>query len=226
MAEDLNWKILLTPDKASWFAMAGECLPVTAEEFDQMWAAAPEEKATGVMFGKPVTFPRRTRAYGLDYTFAGQTSEAANVASAPGHDRYEYWMYHQQLTGVLVNWHDASDGDYIGPHSDNESTLEKGAPILSITFCSHEEHYRRFRFQPKKGHEGRTKTVKLRNGDVLMMGGTCQRTHKHEIMPARKTDAFENAGRRINVTLRRFKDSTITPWPGNKPRLAFDCDQV
>lgn len=217
MAEDLNWKIPLTPDKASWFSIAGNCHPVAAEEFEEMWAAAPEERATGVMFGKPVTFPRRTRAYGRDYTFAGQTSEAANVASAPARDRHEHWMHHQQLNGVLVNWHDASDGDCVGPHSDNESALEKGAPIVSITFCSNDEHYRRFRFRPKKGHDGRTEIIKLRNGDVLTMGGTCQQTHKHEIMPVRKTHPREYTGRRINVTLRRFKDGAR---PSKKPRLA------
>ena len=221
MSQDLDCKIPLTPDKASWFSIARNCLPVTAEEFDELWAAAPVERATGVMFGKPVTFPRRTRAYGRDYTFAGQTSEAANVASAPGHEHYKDWMARSpKLNGVLVNWHDASGGDCIGPHSDDESTLEEGAPIVSITFCSNDEHYRRFRFRPKKGHDGKTEIVKLRNGDVLTMGGTCQKTHKHEIMPARKADALENTGRRINVTLRRFKDSTITPGPAKKPRLA------
>jgi hypothetical protein len=129
-------------------------------------------------------------------------------------------MANQKLNGVLINWYDASDGDYIGPHSDDESTLEEGAPIVSITYCSNDEHYRRFRFRPKKGHDGKTEIVKLRNGDVLTMGGTCQKTHKHEIMPARKADALENTGRRINVTLRRFKDSTIAPNEEKKKRKA------
>lgn len=171
------------------------------------------------MFGKQVTFPRRTEAYGCDYRFAGQTSKAATAASAPGHDGYKDLMADKDLNGVLVNWYDASDNDYIGPHCDNESQLTEGAPIVSITLCSDNDHYRRFRLKPQKGHNGTTQIVELRNGDVLTMGGTCQKTHKHEIMPARKRDPNESTGRRINITLRRFKDSAITPGPSKKPRL-------
>ena len=41
----------------------------------------------------------------------------------------------------------------------------------------------------------------VKNGDLIVMGGECQRTHKHEIMKLRSRDP---RGRRVNLTLRAF----------------------
>ena len=47
--------------------------------------------------------------------------------------------------------------------------------------------------------------VTLRNGDLVVMGGTCQRTHKHEVMQVLKRSPLEEqSGRRINLTFRWF----------------------
>ena len=199
-----DWeKVCLTADGASWLTVRRRAVPVTSDEFERLWRLSPPTKPTGVVCGRSVTFPRYTQAFGQDYGFSGQVSAAEVTTSAPGYELYSRWMTEAQLNGVLVNWYDAAHGDYIGPHSDDEKQLDGTAPIVSITFCSDDAHFRRFRLKPKKAN-GKQVEVDLRNGDVVVMGGTCQKTHKHEIMPPRKTFPHEHAGRRINVTLRRF----------------------
>jgi alkylated DNA repair dioxygenase AlkB len=196
-------KIFLTTDGASWLVLGRRALPILSDEFDRLWKLSPFQKPTGMIFGKPVTFPRFTKACGRDYSFSGQVNEAEPTTSAPGIEHYLSWMIDANLNGVLVNWYDAVHGDYIGPHSDDEKQLDVDAPIVSITFCSDNVHFRRFRLKPKKAN-GEQIEIELRNGDVVIMGGTCQSTHKHEIMHPRKKVANECTGRRINVTLRRF----------------------
>uniref|UniRef100_A0A7S4B649 Fe2OG dioxygenase domain-containing protein n=1 Tax=Chrysotila carterae TaxID=13221 RepID=A0A7S4B649_CHRCT len=77
-------------------------------------------------------------------------------------------------------------------------------------------HWRRFRVTAKKNvtdavvpkgggwFDSGGATLKLHDGDLLVMGGECQRTHKHEIMKPGK-DPAENYGQRINVTFRAFQ---------------------
>lgn len=207
-----DWKHYhLTENSDSWIAVEREVLKISFEEFDALWSLAPPERPTGVIFNKPVTFPRYTAAFGRDYTFAGQTAESLSIDKAPGYTHYAKWMSDANLNGVLVNWYDASDGDYIGLHSDDEKDLCENSPIISITWTSTNTHFRRFRLKPKNSAglfpsfgDG-PGIISLRNGDAIVMGGTCQKTHKHEIMKPRKTCVNESNGRRINITLRRFK---------------------
>lgn len=203
-------RVSLTDDESSWVAR-GRIAPLPKDEFEQLWAMAPTCKQTGVIYGKEVEFPRRICAYGQDYAFSGQVSESKPLSEAPGYSYYADWMTDVNLNGVLVNWYDAANGDYIGPHSDDERSLVSGAPIMSITWTSRPDHFRRFRLKPKNsaglypnfGDE--PGVLKLYGGDVVVMGGSCQRTHKHEIMPPRKKKAPQEAnGRRINITLRCF----------------------
>jgi len=45
--------------------------------------------------------------------------------------------------------------------------------------------------------------LRLRNGCLVVMGGSCQQTHKHELMKVTR-QLSESVGRRINLTLRAF----------------------
>ena len=81
-----------------------------------------------------------------------------------------------------MNWYDAAQKDYIGAHSDDERQLFFGAPIVSITWTSSPTHFRRFRIKPKNssglypnfGEE--PGVISLRDGDVVVMGGMCQKS--------------------------------------------------
>ena len=110
----------------------------------------------------------------------------------------------------------ADGSHYIGPHSDDETQLAPGAPIYSVSWGA----TRRFRLLPRKrlvkniegGCVSTRETGKLAqlaagmkldlevgDGDLVVMGGECQKTHKHEVP---KTSQL--VGRRINATFRTF----------------------
>ena len=93
----------------------------------------------------------------------------------------------------LINWYQPEH--YIGQHADDESNCVKNSNIASVSWgCT-----RRFRLTSKTHH---SITLDLKDGDLVIMGGTCQKTHKHEIMKLRKKDIHKN---RINFTFRSFK---------------------
>lgn len=200
----------LNEDKTSWVSLKRDCIPLSAEEFKHVWSTQPQERPVGKMFDKNVIFPRKTASFGKDYTFSGQTAESV---SSYMHDIpffYKIEPYLDNANGCLMNWYDAEKQDYIGLHSDDEKEIVSDSPIVSISWST-EGHFRRFRLKPKNSKglypnfgEG-PGIINLYNGDLLIMGGQCQKTHKHEIMKARKTNAKECRGRRINVTLREFK---------------------
>ena len=175
----------------------------------------PSKAHRGILMGRMIDFPRRCQAFGQDYAFSGQLSEAVPLAHAhPLVRRVVISMQEQSDAhkGVLLNWYDAASKDYIGPHSDDEGALIPDAPIFSLSWCS-PGHFRRFRLTaraerdqallPTVGGIGQG-VIPLRNGCLIVMGGRCQKTHKHEIMPVRKK-LGEDSGHRINLTLRAFK---------------------
>jgi alkylated DNA repair dioxygenase AlkB len=101
----------------------------------------------------------------------------------------------------LVNWYEASH--YIAAHSDDERQLVDGAPIFSLSWgmC------RRFKLTSRdksKSSSVKSLCIDLDDGDLLVMGGTCQKTHKHEVPPIPKKEQAIS-GSRINFTCRCFK---------------------
>lgn len=198
----------LLEDGSSWVVVIREYHPADDDAFEEAWSVRPAERPQGSVMGRAVAFPRRTRAYGKDYSFAGQTAASSSLHTIPSLSRSyrekTRLVESAKLNGVLINWYDAKDGDYIGPHSDNEKDLAEEAPILSITWAKPDAHFRRFRLTPKRKSKGQTVVLSLYNGDLVVMGGKCQKTHKHEIMKARTRQEHECTGRRINQTDRRF----------------------
>ena len=49
----------------------------------------------------------------------------------------------------------------------------------------------------------------IRDGDLLVMGGTLQQTHKHEVPSWRKTKDHFVPKRRINWTVRSFQEQHL-----------------
>lgn len=99
----------------------------------------------------------------------------------------------------------------IGLHSDDERDLTDGRPVFSVSWGAS----RVFDLKPKKSEElprgvqstePLTPTLKLDNGDLVVMGGRCQQTHRHQIRKMRKAEQKKNPhGRRINFTFRSFR---------------------
>lgn len=173
--------------------------------------------------GKFVDFPRRTSQYGaFDYTYTGQVQKAVPIQTAPARviDAFSTLSSLADLkehNAVLLNWYDASLGEYMGAHSDDERELLTGAPVISLSWCAPSAHYRRFRLTARPGVSdallptgdgGKMPGVlNLYDGCLVVMGGDCQATHKHELMKVRSRAPEENVGRRINLTLRAFRAS-------------------
>lgn len=181
-------------------------LPMPGSDiFNKYWNEHPLDRP--LFMGHP--YPRYQQNYGFDYHYAGTTHKAKPIDSFPDDflNKVLLWSNNHmkenkfygpeenkdlELNSLLINWYD--EGHYIGPHSDNERCLVKTMPIYSFSFgCS-----RDFVLHPKV--KGREKTyVFLPHNSLLIMGGTCQETHKHSV-PKRK-----HSGKRINITIRSFK---------------------
>jgi len=168
--------------------------------------------------GREIDFPRRCQAFGQDYSFAGQMCRSVPISLSHGLVQNVVGSVQtvaamRQHNGLLVNWYDAAKKEYIGPHSDDEGALVTNAPIFSLSLCN-AGHYRRFRMTCKRGldkpllpklSQFDPGIIPLFNGSLIVMGGTCQATHKHEVMPTRLKPPGENIGHRVNLTLRAFK---------------------
>jgi alkylated DNA repair dioxygenase AlkB len=117
--------------------------------------------------------------------------------------------------GCLQNWY--MPEHCIGLHADDEKCMRADVPIFSLSWGGP----RRFLFRAKaaylpssvdtasksslpasKATAAKVELI-LRDGDLLVMGGTCQKTHKHEVPKLRKTMDLPT-GRRINWTIRAF----------------------
>jgi alkylated DNA repair dioxygenase AlkB len=179
----------------------------SSETFDRVWQSKPDGRATFIMFGKPVLSPRFQQVYGdRSYSFGGNTHAPVCLDTLPELQPLleianRHWHEHDlrakqsglELNGAVVNWYDGG-AQYIGMHSDKTSELAPSSPIYSFTFGE----TRDFRISAKQGCE-KSITLPLANGQMVVMGGDMQRTHKHGV-PKRK----RSKGRRINVTLRCF----------------------
>ena len=116
---------------------------------------------------------------------------------------------------VLMNWYEPRHT--IGSHADDESNLEADLPIFSYSAGG----TRRFCFHPKAGG-ALVLDLLLESGDLLVMGGAMQQTHKHSVPQIRKKlDTFVPRNR-INFTVRAFKradSSSHSLVGGKKARL-------
>lgn len=240
----------LTRSGASWLIHAKNWWPLDATNFEDVWRQHPPEKPTTLMFGKKATFHRFQNTYGVSYKFAGQESVGQPMAGAPAAVRAFDEVLRttealREYNSILLNYYDADPKDggprhYMGPHSDDEKSLMPLTPIISLSWCT-AGHARKFRFIPKPtcadalvppgwaapGVDG--PVVTLRNGDLVVMGGTCQRTHKHEVMQVLKRSPLEEqSGRRINLTFRWFGASEERKRkregaPSAAPRVELAC---
>ena len=225
----------LTTDGRSWVLLARRFWPSSDADFEETWATHPSHKPTGLMYGKSVTFHRYQQSYGYDYKFTGQVAAALPLTAVPAPATVVLDALRsvesaaEPQNSALFNFYDGGS-DYMGAHSDDERQLHRGAPILSLSWCHPRPHQRRFRLLPKDGvrdacvpsawRVGGLKgaVVMLGDGDLIVMGGACQTTHKHEVMPARTRELSEQHGRRINLTVRSFADdsaavTTAAPTP-------------
>lgn len=214
-------RLWLDKEKTSWVDVLflRPCLVPDKEGFQKLWDLHPSERGKVRMLGKVHSVPRYQQSYGRPYNFSGMLHDALPVPEEilPWLDHANGQKHYSRMYGkdhrfneVLINWY--QDGNHhIGAHSDDERQLnksEKGETIVySITFQDGGLS-RRLRLKPKvRRKDGKPNMdrldITLSDGLLLVMGGLCQRTHKHQV-PKETKDATAY-GRRVNLTFRCFK---------------------
>jgi len=168
------------------------------ENFKKIWDIHPEEHAKVLIYGKHIPIPRWQRSYGKDYKFSGVVSKGYPITEEIS--PYLNWVNglgYGEFNEILLNWYENGE-NYIGSHSDDESQLKHGTPIVTITLCLPGES-RKFRIR-KKTDKSVVKDISTVNGLVLVMGGNFQKDFKHEIVKTKK-----KVGSRISITFRQFE---------------------
>ena len=167
-------------------------LQFTEDDFQFLMTEKPSVKHKIKIYGKEVNIPRFQQAYGISYKYSGTVAEAKPIPKVfEKLIAYLNKQYNRKFNMILMNWYMNGD-DYISMHSDAEKELVPNSPIVSISLGD----TRTFILQNKETRE--KKKYELKNNSVIVMGGTCQKTHKHGI------NKEKNKGVRINMTIREF----------------------
>lgn len=189
-----------TLDKDSWIDHLE--LPAEVEiDFERLWALHPLEYDKVMLYGKEVSMPRWTQSFGLPYTFSGVEHASVPIPEElRGFFRWanastEYAPFNQ----LYVNWYQ-NGLHYIGAHRDNECILDGvTTPILNLSLGSE----RKFRLRDY-GTKQIVRDIPFCNRQILVMGGRTNLDYTHEVPKISGKRGLE-VGRRISITLRRFK---------------------
>ena len=169
-------------------------------DFDELWELRPESRGTIKMYGKEFEVPRWQKSYGKHYTFPGLVHHEPHNIPKPFLDFLAFCKKRisGRLNGILVNWYNKED--YIALHSDNEKKILKKEPVVTLTILEDPNEKRKFILK-SMNKDGISKEIYLGHNHVLVMGGTCQETHKHGLPRSKKYNS-----RRISITVRGFSD--------------------
>ncbi len=171
----------------------------TLPDFQTVWDLKPDTRGKIVLFGKEHDVPRWQQSYEKNYFFSGMIHESSIITPKIFLDFLKTCQQKisPKLNGILVNWYNPQD--YIGFHSDDEKKLIQDEPIITLTLLEDPSEQRKFRLKSNTDN-GHNKDIKLGHGDILVMGGSTQSTHKHSVPKSTKYSS-----RRISITLRSFQ---------------------
>jgi alkylated DNA repair dioxygenase AlkB len=194
----------LTPEGESWYLLKRKWLP--SENFEAEWNLHPTVRHELKIFGKTVHENRWSQSWGFSYAYSGSTNFAkpleesemvTSLIEKANEMAQGVLMHGSPYNGCLQNWYEPDDT--IGLHSDDERSLRRDCPIWSLSWGG----TRRFLFRQRSDKKVKTEFY-LHDGDLLIMGGTCQLTHYHEV-PKRRITMDPPTSRRINWTVRAFQ---------------------
>lgn len=203
----------LTTDGLSWvdmFSLPSDLLPSKAD-LKALWDLHPEDKGKIKIMGKEIETPRWHQSYGKPYYFSGLHHEALPIPPLvqkyidfANKTKYVEGFGGQEFNMCLINWYE--DGShYIGYHSDDETMMVQTKKGESVVFSISLGQKRDFSLQPRVKGQGKTLKLPMPHGSVVVMGGRCQKTHKHSV-PKVGGQKGADLSFRINLTLRIFKD--------------------
>lgn len=209
-----------------WFP-SSSCVgksPTDVTDFYTEWKLHPETRKELRIFGKPYRENRWSQAWGHSINYSGLENNAGRpIEESPtlpvlmkkvnqlmdhASANLAISSYYHEFNACLQNWYTPDDS--IGLHSDDEGYLYANHPIFSISWGG----TRRFLLRPKRDKKNNncmtgieTTEVWLEDGDLLIMGGACQKTHKHEVPRQRRKDA--PTSNRISWTVRSIDKSKL-----------------
>ncbi len=147
-----------------------------------------------VIFGKHIITKRKVAWYGESeflYTYSNVTKQASLWTK----ELIELKHIVENITGTTYNscllnlYHNGNEG--MAWHSDDEKSLGRNTSIASLSFGAE----RKFSFKHKR--TGRTISLLLENGSLLLMKGETQTNWLHRLPPTTKISKP-----RINLTFR------------------------
>lgn len=160
----------------------------------------PWKQDTIKIFGKTVLEPRKVIWFApkdLEYSYSNKrhipmemTPLLANIKNQIEEKIFQEFQREFKFNSVFCNLYE-NGGNYIGWHSDDEKGL--GEIIASISLGAARD------FKLRRNSDKKTWTYNLKNGDLLVMYGDCQKRFKHSL-PKRKKICEP----RINLTYRWF----------------------
>ena len=150
------------------------------------------------LFDKTHNSPRLSAWFGeagTVYKYSGITRVALEWPEYLDEIRHQIEAFTEQdFNSVLLNYYrGGSDG--MGKHSDDEEELGRNPVIASLSLGA----TRRFILHPKFAALGKSISVNLPHGSLMVMSGNCQKNWKHSV-PKTKTPV----GPRINLTFRKI----------------------
>ena len=156
------------------------------------------ESDTYIIHGNYVTPKRKTFMYGIKYSYSGITKKPLPF------DEKIKWIANQIektlgleknfFNGVLCNLY--QDGDtHISYHTDDEKSLDKTAPIVSLCLGATRKFYL------KDIETGVVTKLTHKNGEIITMFPPCQTKYKHSIPKEKKVKDV-----RISLTFRKFNN--------------------
>ncbi len=191
----------LTSDKQSWVLFVKNWFPSTPDALASVNLDKPDYHHVIKMFGKDIRVPRYLQTYGADYHFSGAVAKSRPFTPELFDilEKLEVDLVKLVPDGTpsgfnmcLVNWYETGK-HYIGPHSDEEKQFMDNAPIAGLSWGA----TRTFVLSPKK--EGKALRLQVNDGDLVVMGGRTQKTHKHEVPKSSTKDE------RVSFTFRIFR---------------------
>ena len=153
-------------DETSWIEHVPGWLQASDTLFDELMSEAPWEQRHRYMWGERVTEPRLTAEYRdiseapqqLLHTVTDELSQHYGVA-------YRYvWLNLYRNNRDSTSWH----GDPIGKVQETSTV-----PVLSLGAT------RRFLIKPAEG--GKSVSLTVASGDLIVMGGRSQRDWRHSV---------------------------------------------
>ena len=177
-------------------ALPQELTQLFRDSFDALWSLHPADyhEVTQPFTGRRIPLPRWQQAYERDYEYTGSVNAALPLPEllAPSL-AWARSAVDPRLNGLLLNWYEAKEGHYIGPHRDSTKGLVFGTPIVIISLGAE----RTFRIRPHRGR-GRVDFPSV-HGTVFVVPWQTNLGTRHEVPRFRR-----DRGQRISITLRAF----------------------